>query len=52
MLAADLIVVLDRGRVVEQGCHRDLFAAGGLYATLYAQQFCDDARAEAIVGGA
>lgn len=33
---ADTIVVLDHGRVVEQGTHRDLVRAGGLYATLWA----------------
>jgi ATP-binding cassette, subfamily B, bacterial len=33
--AADLILVLDRGRVVEQGDHGELIAAGGLYAELY-----------------
>jgi ATP-binding cassette subfamily B protein len=35
---ADLIVVLDRGRVVEIGSHRDLVAAAGLYAELYELQ--------------
>ena len=35
---ADHIVVLDGGRVVEQGCHSDLVAAGGLYAELYGLQ--------------
>ncbi|MEU5692044.1 ABC transporter ATP-binding protein [Actinosynnema sp. NPDC020468] len=34
--AADLIVVLDRGRIVEQGTHADLVAAGGHYADLWA----------------
>ena len=39
ILAADVIFVLDRGRLVEQGTHRELVAAGGLYADLYQQQF-------------
>ncbi|MGE3619974.1 MAG: ABC transporter ATP-binding protein [Acidimicrobiia bacterium] len=33
--AADQILVLDRGRIVERGTHRSLRAAGGLYADLY-----------------
>ena len=36
--AADLIVVLDKGRVVEQGDHAALMAHGGLYAELYELQ--------------
>nr|WP_256374732.1 MULTISPECIES: ABC transporter ATP-binding protein [Plantibacter] len=35
---ADVIFVLDRGRIVERGTHQELLAAGGVYATLYAQQ--------------
>jgi ATP-binding cassette subfamily B protein len=39
--AADLIAVVDDGRVVEQGRHEDLLALGGLYADLYRTQFAD-----------
>ena len=39
VLAADVILVLDKGRLVEQGTHRDLLARGGLYAKLYETQF-------------
>jgi ATP-binding cassette subfamily B protein len=39
ILAADLILVFDRGQVIEQGTHRELLALGGLYAQLYETQF-------------
>jgi len=39
ILAADVILVMDGGRVVEQGTHAELLAQGGLYATLYETQF-------------
>lgn len=39
VLAADRIVVLDEGRVVEEGRHADLVARGGLYARLAELQF-------------
>ena len=35
IMAADLILVFDRGRIVERGSHADLLAAGGLYYRLY-----------------
>ena len=36
---ADVIWVLDRGRLIEQGTHAQLIAQGGLYASLAALQF-------------
>jgi len=36
---ADIINVIDGGRVVESGPHRDLLREGGLYASLYNEQF-------------
>jgi ATP-binding cassette subfamily B protein len=39
ILAADVILVMDDGRLVEQGTHAELLAQGGLYADLYNTQF-------------
>ncbi len=39
ILAADLILVMDRGRIVERGTHEELLQFNGLYAQLYETQF-------------
>jgi len=39
ILAADLILVIDRGRIVERGSHHELLTQDGLYAQLYRTQF-------------
>jgi ATP-binding cassette subfamily B protein len=39
ILAADVILVMDDGQLVEQGTHAQLLAQGGLYADLYNTQF-------------
>ena len=39
ILAADLILVMDTGRIVETGSHTDLLSLNGLYAELYRTQF-------------
>ncbi|MEE8466538.1 MAG: ABC transporter ATP-binding protein, partial [Dehalococcoidia bacterium] len=39
IIAADVIYVVDRGRIVEHGPHEELLAKGGMYANLYREQF-------------
>ena len=42
ILRADLILVFDRGRIVERGTHDELLRHEGLYARLYAEQFASE----------
>jgi ATP-binding cassette subfamily B protein len=39
ILAADMILVFDRGQIVERGTHQELLDQGGLYTNLYENQF-------------
>jgi ATP-binding cassette, subfamily B, bacterial len=39
ILSADVIFVVDRGKIIERGTHDELLERGGLYARLYEQQF-------------
>ncbi len=41
ILAADTILYIDRGRILERGSHAELLALGGPYAALYHEQFSD-----------
>jgi ATP-binding cassette subfamily B protein len=41
---ADLILVVDGGRIAQRGTHAELLASGGLYADLYRTQFEEDAQ--------
>jgi ATP-binding cassette subfamily B protein len=36
---ADIILVMDKGRIIEQGNHEELLAKGGFYSNLYNSQF-------------
>jgi ABC-type multidrug transport system fused ATPase/permease subunit len=45
---ADLVLVLEAGRVVERGTHDELLERGGLYAELYRRQFRDSPTAPTV----
>jgi ATP-binding cassette, subfamily B, bacterial MsbA len=48
---ADRLVVMDQGRIVEEGSHTELLARGGLYARLYQHQFREgDVQLTAVTG--
>ncbi|MFC5058717.1 ABC transporter ATP-binding protein [Saccharothrix xinjiangensis] len=46
--AADLILVVEDGRVVERGTHADLLAAGGRYEELHRTQFAEEASEQEV----
>lgn len=49
---ADKIAVIDRGQIVEIGCHEELLTKGGYYTRLYSMQFAEEtARDEALIRG-
>lgn len=48
---ADNIVVMEAGRIIEQGTHKDLLAHGGQYQKLYEMQFADEEEQLSVVSG-
>ncbi|MGI9506518.1 MAG: ABC transporter ATP-binding protein, partial [Geminicoccaceae bacterium] len=50
IVGADLIAVMDLGRIVEQGNHHELLQAGGVYSRLYERQFADQKPADPVLG--
>ncbi len=50
ILSADLILVIDRGQVLEHGTHSELLSLGGLYTHLYNTQFKKGERSREFAG--
>ncbi len=49
ILAADVILVVDHGEIVERGTHEELLERNGLYARLYNEQFSQIAQEEMVL---
>ncbi len=49
ILSADIILVVDKGEVVERGTHQELLERNGLYAQLYNEQFSKSIQQEQAV---
>jgi len=47
---ADVILVMDQGRIVERGSHAELLAMNGYYARLHAMQFRDEPSGDGTEG--
>ncbi|WP_138445096.1 ABC transporter ATP-binding protein [Sinomonas susongensis] len=50
VVGADVIYVVDHGRIVEHGSHAELLVAGGAYARLYAEQAAEPVASAALPG--
>ena len=48
ILAADVVLVVNKGKIVERGSHKELLALGGLYAQMYREQFSRLSEAESV----
>jgi len=48
---ADLIVVMERGQIIERGTHAELLARAGQYQKLYEMQFADEEEELSVVSG-
>jgi ABC-type multidrug transport system fused ATPase/permease subunit len=49
--AADQILVVEDGRIIERGTHTELLAAGGRYEELHRTQFASDGQDAGVVSG-